>query len=77
VATTDDIVEDKAEEHRGHDVKGGPRNYAARAVEDDWEMDVLEKTYSELLVQYPLEQWCKNASKEEEDEAIVELSVRK
>ena len=36
-------------------------------VEGDWEMDVPEETYPELLVQYALEQWCKDADKEEKD----------
>ena len=75
MASTDDIVEDKAEEHRGHEVKGARRRYSGRAVEDDWEMDVLEEIDSRLLVQYPLEQWCKDSGKEEENKAIVELSV--
>ena len=75
VASTDDIVEDKADEHKERVVKGGPRRYVGRAVEGDWEIDILEETYSELLVQYPLEQWRKDAGKEEEDEAIVELTV--
>jgi hypothetical protein len=74
VASTDDIVEDKADEHRGHVVKGG--RDVERDGEDNWEIDVLEETCPELLVQYPLEQWCKDAGKEEEDEAIVELTVR-
>ena len=33
----------------------------------DWEMDVLEEMYPELPVQYVLEQWCKDADKEEKD----------
>jgi hypothetical protein len=77
VASTDDIVEDKADEHPEHVVKGGGRRHVVRAAEGHWEIDVLEETYPELLVQYPLEQWCKDADKEEEDEAIVELTVRK
>jgi hypothetical protein len=77
VASTDDIVEDKADEHPEHVVKRGRRRDGGRAAEGDWEIDVLEETYSELLVQYPLEQWCKDAGKEEEDEAVVELTVRK
>src|ERR1700679_3074770 len=77
VASTDDIVKDKADEHCGHVVKGGRRRYVARAAEDDWKIDVLEEPYSELLVQYPLEKWCNYAENEEEDEAIVELTVRK
>jgi hypothetical protein len=77
VAPTDDIVKDKADEHHGHIVKGGRRGQVERATEGDWEIDVLEEIYSELLVQYPLKQGCKGADKEEEDEAIVELTVRK
>ena len=74
--SADDIVENKADKHPGHGVKGAPRRHGARFREDDWKIDVLEETYFELLVQYPLEQWCKNAGKKEEDEAIVELTVR-
>ena len=36
-------------------------------VKGDWEMEVSEETYPELLVQYALEQWCKDADKEEKD----------
>ena len=70
VASTDDIIEDKADEHKEHVVNGVPRRYAGRAVEGDREIDVLEETYSELLVQYPLQQWRKDAGKEEEHEAM-------
>ena len=73
--SADDIVENKADNHPEHDVKGGPKRYGG-APEDDCKIDVLEETYFEPLVQYPLEQWCKNAGKKEEDEAIVELTVR-
>jgi len=73
VASTDDTVEDKANEHLGHVIKGGCRRQAAHAAEGDCEIDVLEETHFELLVQYPLEQWCKDADKEEA-EAIVELT---
>jgi len=75
VASLDDIVEDKADECPGHVVKGSRRKHVDRATEGDWEINVLEETYSELLVQYPLEQWCRNADKEEKDEAEVELTV--
>ena len=75
MASTDDIVEDKADEDSGDDVKRGRGKQDARAAEGDWEIYVLEKTYSKLLVQCPLKQWCEDANKEEEDEAIVELTV--
>jgi hypothetical protein len=56
VASTDDIVEGEGEERPEHKVKGGCRRYVARRkAEDDREIDVLEETYSELLVQHPLE----------------------
>jgi hypothetical protein len=75
VASTDDIVKDKADQHQGHVVKRGRRRYAGRVKEGDREIDVFEETYSEFLVQYPLEQWCNDAGKEEEDKAIVELTM--
>ena len=75
MASPDDIVKGKADKQRGDVVKGGCRRYVGRAAEDDWEIDVLEETYSELLVQYPLEQWCEDTGNEEEDKAIVELTV--
>jgi hypothetical protein len=77
VASTDDIVKDKTDQHQGHVVKGGRRRHEGNAAEEDWKIDVFEETYSELHVQYPLEQWCKDPGKEEEDKAIVELTVRK
>jgi hypothetical protein len=77
VAPADNIVKDKADEYPGHIVKRGGRGHEVRATEDDWEIDVLEEICSELLVQYPLKQGCKDTGKEEEDEAIVELTVRK
>jgi hypothetical protein len=49
VASTDDIVEDKADEHPEHVVKGGRRRHVARAAEGDWEIDVLEETYLNFL----------------------------
>ena len=76
MAPTDDIVEDKADEYQQHVVKGGRSGHVACAAEGDWEIDVFEEIYSELPVQYPLEQRCKDAGKEEDDEAIVELTVR-
>jgi hypothetical protein len=76
VASTGDIVKDKADEHPRHVVEGVRRRHDDRAAKGDWEIDVLEETYSELLVQYPLKQRCKDANKEEEDEAIVQLTVR-
>ena len=76
MASADEIVEDKANEHKEGVVKGDRKRYVGRAVEGDGEMDVLEETFFELLVEYPLEQWCQDAGKEEEDETIVDLTVR-
>jgi hypothetical protein len=39
VASTDDIVEDEADEHPGQVVKGGRRRDVVRAVEGDWGQD--------------------------------------
>ena len=76
MASTDDIVENKADEYRGHVIEGSSRGECARATECDWEIDVLEEIHFELLVQYPLEQRRKDADKEEEDEDVIELTVR-
>ena len=54
VASTDYTVEDEADEHCGHVVNGGRGRHEAIAVEGNCEIDLLEETYSELLVQYPL-----------------------
>ena len=75
VASTDDIVEDEADQHREYEVKGSRRRHCAHATEGHWEIDVFEETRPELLLQYPLEQWCKDAGKKEEDETIVEPTV--
>ena len=77
MAPTNDIVKDEGDEHGEYVIKGGRRRQVARGAEGDWEVDVLEEIYSELLVQYPLEKWRKNAGKAEEGETIVELAVRK
>lgn len=55
MATTDDIVKDKADDDPGHVVKGRCRRHAGRAGEDKREVEVLEKVDLELLVQNPLE----------------------
>ena len=73
VASTDDIVEDKADDHI---VDGRHRRQKVRASEDERKVDVLEKIDSELLVQHPLEPRCKDAGKEEDSEAVVKLTVR-
>ena len=54
MAPTDDIVKDKADEHTGYEVERRSRRQAARAVEDEREVDVLEEIDPELLVQNPL-----------------------
>ena len=76
VASADDIVKDKADEHPGHVIKGSRSRRVLHAAEHDWEIDVFEETYSKLLVQYPLENWCKDTGKEEIGEAIIEVTVR-
>lgn len=76
VAPTDDIVEDKADEHPGHKVERRRRRQATRAGEDDWESDVFEEIDLELLVQDPLNQRQNEPGQEEEDEAVVQLAVR-
>ena len=76
MAPTDYIVEDEADEPRGHVVNMGRGRHEAHVVEGDWEIDILEETYSELLVQYPLKQRRKDARKEEKNEAIIQLTLR-
>jgi hypothetical protein len=76
VAPTDDVVEDKADNHPGHVVKGCRGRYEGRSGEDEREVDILEKIDLEFLVQNPLEQWCKGACQEEEDESVEKLTVR-
>ena len=71
MAPTNDIVNDEADEHGGYVIKGCRRRHGASGAEGDWEIDVLEEIYFELLVQYPLEQRCKKAGKAKEEEAIV------
>ena len=77
MASTDDVVEGKADEYPRHVVKGRCRRHVGHATKGDWKIDVLEETYPELLVQYPLEQWSKKAGQEEKYEAIIELTARK
>jgi hypothetical protein len=76
VAPTNDIIKEKADEHPGHVVKRGCRRQVARASENEREVDIFEEADPELLVQSPLYQRCKRAGQEEEDEAVVELTVR-
>lgn len=76
VAPTDDIVEDKAEEHPGHIVERRRRGHATRADEDDREAEVLEEIEFELFVQDPLNHRCDESGQETEGEAVVQLTVR-
>ena len=75
-ALTDDIIEDEADEHPGCIVDQRRRRQKAGTGKDDWEIEVLETVHLELLVQYPLDCWRSDAEKEEEDERVVELTVR-
>jgi hypothetical protein len=50
VAPTDDIIEEKANEHPGHVVKRGCRRHVARAGEDEREVEIFEEPDPELLV---------------------------
>ena len=50
VAPTDDIIEEKADEHPGHVVERSCRRQVARASEDEGEVDIFEETDPELLV---------------------------
>ena len=75
MSSTDPIVEDKGEKHPGYIVKWRCRGDESCTRKDDREVDVLEGAYFELLVDYPLDQWCKGAEKEEEHEAVIELTI--
>ena len=76
MAATDDEVEQKANKHPTHVVQRRRRGYAAGAAECEWEVEVLEKAHPEILVQSPLDKGNNGAYQEEEDEAIVELTMR-
>ena len=43
VASTDDIVKDKADEHRGRVVERSRRRHVGRGTKDDREIDVFEE----------------------------------
>jgi len=75
-APTDDIVEDEADEYPGYIVDHRPRSQSGGTTKDEREIEVLEPVYLEFLVHYPLDRWCSDAEKEEEDERVVELTVR-
>ena len=75
-APTDDIVEDEADEHPGCIVDRRRRRQKAGTGKDEREIEVLETVHLEFIVHYPLDSWCSDAEKEEEDERVVELTVR-
>ena len=74
-APTDDMVEDEAGEHPGCIVDRRRRRNVGIG-KDEREIEVLETVHLELLVQDPLDSWCSDAEKEEEDERVVELTIR-
>ena len=55
MAPTDDIIEDKADQHPGHVVKRRCRRQVSRAAEDDREVDIFERNDLELLVKCQLD----------------------
>ena len=69
------IVEDEAENYPGCIVEWRRRGSVPRTCKDDWEVDVLEGVYVELLVNYPLDQWRKGTKEEEEHETMIELTM--
>jgi hypothetical protein len=75
-APTDDIVEDEADDHPGCIVDRRRRRQRASTAKDEREIEVLETVHLEFLVHHPLDGWCSDAEKEEEDERVVELTVR-
>jgi hypothetical protein len=50
VASTDDIIKDKTDQHPGHEVKRGCRGKVARAGKDEREVEIFEETDLELLM---------------------------
>ena len=76
MAPTDDVIEDEADQHPGHKVERGRWRHRARTREDDRKVEVLEDADLVPLLQNPLAQRCDGAEEEEEDEAVVQLSVR-
>ena len=76
MTATDDVVEQEADEHPRHKVQRRRRRQGARTAEDNGEIEVLEETNSKLLVQSPLEERGDGTGQEEEDKAVVELTIR-
>ena len=74
-APTDDTVEDEADEHPGCIVDRRPWGQSDTGKYER-EIEVLETVHLEFLVHYPLDSWRSDAEKEEEDERVVELTVR-
>ena len=77
VAATDHVVEQEANEHPRYVVEWCHRWNIGDRTKDEWEVDILEKGQLELLVTRPLDKWCNSTHEEEEEQAIVEVTVRK
>ena len=77
VAATDHVVEQEANEHPRHVVEWRRRWNSGDGTKDEWEVDILETRQLELLVTRPLDEWRNSTHEEEEEKAIVELTVRK
>ena len=75
VAATDHVVEQEANEHPRHVVEWR-RRWNGDGIKYDREVDILEKRPLELLVTHPLDKW-RNGTHEEEEKAIVGMTVRK
>ena len=76
MAPTDDIVKDEADEHPWHKIDRRRGRQAAGTGKDEREVEVLEEVHPELLVHYPLDNWCKGTHEEGEYKTVVELTVR-
>ena len=55
VATTDDVVEQEADEHPRHEVDRRCRRYPGYRGKEDRDVEVLQKRHPIFLVQSPLD----------------------
>jgi hypothetical protein len=71
VATTDDVVEQEADEYPRDVVQRCRRWHIAGTIEHDREVEVPKKRHLKLLVESPLDKWRNSTGHEKEDKAVV------